>query len=96
MSTLKEYMVGIKEAHAELDLPEPDPYTCSMLADAWHKATKTEQKRCVSRSLAAASAVLQDLRDRDGLRQEWERIDLPTQMEIVNAWKDAIANAIKE
>jgi len=35
-----EYIQGVKDSHAELSLPPLDSYTISLVADAWHKATK--------------------------------------------------------
>ena len=63
---------------------------------AWQAATRAERERCVSRSLAIVNAILLDLTDRRGLRQEWEQIETDIQMEIINAWKDAVVAAIRE
>ena len=59
-------------------------------------ATAAERERCASRALAIVNAILEDLTDRRGLSQEWEHIDIEIQMEIINAWKDAVVAVITE
>jgi hypothetical protein len=96
MTTVGEYIKSVKDAHAELGFPELDPYTISLLSDAWHKATKQERERCAGRSPAVVAAILDDLTDRRGLRHEWEYIESDIQKEIINAWEDAADTAIRE
>ena len=63
---------------------------------AWQTATAAERERCASRSLAAVNVILEDLTDRRGLRQAWQQIDLETQVDIINAWKDAIVTVMSK
>ena len=72
-------------------------YTYDMRQEqAWQAATRAERERCASRALAIVNAILEDLTDRRGLRQEWYQIEPEIQMEIINAWKDTTVAAIRE
>lgn len=42
----------------------------------------------------AVNAVLLDLRDRRGLKQAWDQIDLGTREEIIHSWHKAIASKV--
>ena len=77
-------------------VPECDFWDAECSREWVDKLLVQERERCAGRSLAAVDAVLEDLTDRQGLSGEWWRIEPEIQLEIMNAWKDAIAGVIMQ
>ena len=58
---------------------------------------REERERCVSRVPVAVLRIIHDdLTDRRGLKHEWRQVDADIQTEIINAWADIVATAIRE
>ncbi len=46
------------------------------------------------RALVAVKRIVSDLRDRGGLRQEWENIDSGTRAEIMRRWHRIVSKSL--
>ncbi len=55
-----------------------------------------DEKTLELKAIKATQLIISDISDRRGLRQEWERVDLPTQWEIHNAFVKIIVKCYTE
>jgi hypothetical protein len=56
----------------------------------------SERTSLAERAARAVNAIVEDLSDRRGLRQEWENIDEDVQIDIKLQWSKIIAKHFEE
>jgi hypothetical protein len=62
----------------------------------WNAATAAERERCISRIPFGIDAIVTDLTDRRGLKQEWQQIKSEIVDGICQSWERCVIAAIRE